>query len=172
METEPTVKGDDGDTGTDDVPWVLIGGVGTDDVPLEVEVESSWNMSEDEIYRHLGMASLGIGSVMESKKSMDMLMASATNTDAMLAAEGLGSDLADKGRKLFLEVWHTIRGGICSAYKDKTGIAEGKDLVKYLVSSIVAATAVSNPFLIFVITILVKKGMDEFCDIETGKPKK
>lgn len=129
---------------------------------VDQQLGTAWEMSEDELYKHLGMASLGTESISESVGSMNMLMSIAENTNARLATESLGKNLLAKGKSLFSWLWDQIKTIVCAAYKDKINIG-GKELAKYLLDIIVAAGKLTNAIAILVITIAIKKGLAKLC---------
>jgi hypothetical protein len=134
-----------------------------DYLPHLLQVQEVWNMSEEDLYKHLGMASLGTESVSEAFGSMEMLMSTARNTDAKLASESLGDSLLKRGQRVFVSLWDGLKEVVCTIYKDKTGIGDAKDLVAYLVAAVVAAGTISNPLAVLVITIAFKKGLEKLC---------
>jgi hypothetical protein len=127
------------------------------------QVQTAWTMSEEDLYKHLGMADLGTRSVTEAVDSMNMLMTAAANTDSASATMSLGQSLMEKGQRVFVSLWDGLKEVVCTIYKDKTGIGDAKDLVTYLVAAVVAAGTISNPLAVLVITIAVKKGLDTLC---------
>ena len=143
---------------------------------IEQEVQDAWNMSEEDLYKHLGMVSLGTNSLSESTRSMNMLMSMAANPDAEIATNTLWENLLENGRNYFARAWNALKDIICTIYKGNDKL-EGKDLVSYIVGELLGmiggaiaagtllAGIISNPLLILVITIAVKKGLDLLCAI-------
>lgn len=128
------------------------------------QVLEAWNMSEDDLYKHLGMASLGTRSFSESVSSMNMLMSTAANTNAAVATKSLGDSLLEKGKEFFEWSWKRIKGIVCTIYTGKTNIGD-KDLATYIAGVVAAAGTVTNPLAALIITIAVKKGLDKLCAI-------
>lgn len=133
------------------------------DQDVAQQVQEAWSMSVEDLYKHLGMASLGARSFSESKSAMNMLMSAAANTDAKLATKSLGDSLLENGEAFFNWLWDDVKGIVCTIYNDKTAIGDAKDLASYIVGVVVAAGTISNPLAVLVITIAVKKGLDKLC---------
>ena len=128
------------------------------------QVQQAWDMSDDDLYKQLGMASLGTSNFTESVSSMNMLMSVATNTDAHLATKSLGGSLLSKGKVFFAETWNSIKGLVCTIYNEKILLGD-KDLAAYIIAAIVAAGMLTNALAILIITLAVKKGLNTMCAI-------
>jgi hypothetical protein len=127
------------------------------------QVQTAWTMSEEDLYKHLGMADLGTRSVTEAVDSMNMLISAAANTDAASATLFLGQSLLENGHRVFELLWGGLKDLVCTIYSEKSSIGDAKDLATYIAAVVVAAGAISNPLAVLVITIAVKKGLDNLC---------
>ncbi len=128
------------------------------------QVEQAWVMSDEDLYRHLGMASLGTSNFNESVGSMKMLMSTAANTDADLATKSLGDSFLSAGQVFFAQMWDSLKGVVCSIYNDKINIGD-KDLAAYIVGILLAAGTITNALAVLIVTIAVKKGLNNLCAI-------
>jgi hypothetical protein len=126
------------------------------------QVEQAWVMSDEDLYRHLGMASLGTSSFTESIGSMKMLVATANNTDANLATKSLGDNLLNKGKVFFAQTLDRVKGLICTIYNGNMKVGD-KDLAAYIVAAIVAAGTLTNALAVLIVTIAVKQGLTKLC---------
>lgn len=129
------------------------------------QVEQAWGMDDEDLYRQLGMASLGTSNFAESVDSMNMLMSVASNTDAHLATKSLGDNLLNKGKVFFAQTLDSVKGIICTIYNDKINV-DGKDLVAYIVTAIVTAGILTNALAVLIVTIAVKQGLTILCPIQ------
>lgn len=128
------------------------------------QVQQAWDMSDDDLYKQLGMASLGTSSFTESVGSMNMLMSVATNTDAHLASKSLGDNLLNKGKVFFAQTLNSIKGLMCTIYNEKIMLGD-KDLAAYIIAAIVAAGILTNALAIMIVTLAVKNGLAKVCAI-------
>jgi hypothetical protein len=127
------------------------------------QVREAWEMSDEELYKRLGLASLGTRSFAESTVSMQLLLSSAGDTNAAHATRVLCDDLLEKGRIYFAWLWNNLKNFVCIIHGDGNAIGEGRDLVAYIAGILIAAGKISNPIAVLVITIAVRKGLDELC---------
>lgn len=132
---------------------------------LKKQVQLAWDMSENDLYKHLGMASLGTKSITESIDSMKMLISTAANTDAALAAASLDETLLEKGRESFKCLWDGLKDSVCPIYRNGASIGGTKVLVTDIINILVTAGVIANPPLVMAITIAVKLGLDLLCAI-------
>ncbi len=130
---------------------------------IQSDVDTVWNMDDQEVYRLLGLAQMGTKSVTLAKKSMSSVMSAAANTNAKEAMASISGSLEVGGISYFEELWGNIKGIICQIYNDKLQI-EGKDLAAYLVAALVSAVSISSALAVLVITIAVKRGLDKMCE--------
>lgn len=126
------------------------------------QFEAAWSMNEDELYEHLGMASLGTESVSEAAGSFQMLKSMAASTDSVEVAQLFGS-LRERGRKYFWKIWDAIKEVVCKAYREGKAIVDKKDLGAYLVGIVINAGKIVNPLASFVIAAAIKAGLDTLC---------
>lgn len=134
------------------------------DQELAQQVQQAWNMSADDLYKQLGMASLGTSNFTESIDSMNLLMSVASNTDAHLATKSLGDNLLNKGKVVFTQTWNSIKDLVCTIYNEKI-LLEGKDLATYIIAAIIAAGRLVNALATLIVTLAVKKGLTKMCAI-------
>jgi len=134
------------------------------DQEMAQQVQQAWNMSDDDLYKQLGMASLGTSNFTESIDSMNMLMSVANNTDAHLATKSLGDNLLNKGKVVFTQTWNSIKGLVCTIYNEKI-LLEGQDLATYIIAAIIAAGKLANALATLIVTLAVKKGLAKMCAI-------
>lgn len=126
------------------------------------QFEAAWSMSEDELYEHLGMASLGTESVSEAVGSFQMLKSMAASTDSVETAQLFGG-LLERGKKYFWKLWEGIKEAVCKAYREGDAIGDKKDLGAYLVGVVIKAGKIVNPLASFVIAVAIKLGLDTLC---------
>src|SRR5271157_755485 len=103
------------------------------------QVQTAWIMSEEDLFKHLGMADLGTRSVTEAVDSMNMLTTAAANTDAASATLSLGQSLVEKGHRVFESLWDGLKDLACTIYSEKSSIGDAKDLATYIAAVVVAA---------------------------------
>jgi len=127
------------------------------------DFDSVWAMSEEDAYRHLGMASLGNTTVAESVHSMRMLTAAAADSNGTEASRALGDGLLEKGKEYFQWLWKGLKEIVCTIYKGKIAIEKDQDLAKYLVDIVVTAGKITLPLAALVISTAVKLGLDKLC---------
>lgn len=133
---------------------------------LKRDVEAIWNMEDKEVYSLLGLAEMGTKNITQAQKSMSFIMLAAANTNRGEAVAAVSDSLEEDGKNYFEELWEKIKGVICQIYNDKLQI-EGKDLAAYLVAAIVSAISISNALAVLVITIAVKRGLDNMCSMQS-----
>lgn len=126
------------------------------------QFEAAWSMNEDELYEHLGMASLGTESVSEAMGSFQILKSITASTDSAEVAQFFGG-LLERGKKYFWELWDGIKEGVCSAYREGHAIGNKKDLGAYLVGIVIEAGKIVNPLASLVIAAAIKFGLDTLC---------
>lgn len=126
------------------------------------QFEAAWSMNEDELYEHLGMASLGTESVSEAMGSFQMLKSITANTDSVEVAQFFGG-LYERGKNYFWKLWHGIKEGVCKAYREGKTIGNKKDLGAYLVGIVIKAGKIVNPLASLVIAAAIKLGLDTLC---------
>ena len=132
---------------------------------IKTDVDATSTMKDDEIYRLLGLAQMGTQNVAEATKSMKLVMSAAANINVAEATTSVSGSLEADGKNYFEELWDSIKDIICQIYSEKLPV-DGKDLVAYLVAAIVAAGAIANALAVLVITIAVRKGLNNMCGIK------
>ncbi|PKM43783.1 MAG: hypothetical protein CVV05_13050 [Gammaproteobacteria bacterium HGW-Gammaproteobacteria-1] len=128
------------------------------------QLDAIWDFSEEELYEHLGMASLGTESTFEAVSSMKMLRSMAANVDASVATKSLVTDLVEKGKKFFMALWNAVKDLVCTIYRDGTPVGDSKDLAAYLTALVIASGKLAGPLASIVIAIAVKKGLVTLCE--------
>lgn len=102
-----------------------------------VDVSTAWDMNEEQLY-----ALLGDGS----------------NASRLTPLNLNVSSLA------FQKRWLQIKSFVCKFYSDGVKV-DGKDLVTAIVAAIGAALNIAAGWVIVVVTIAVKQGLDKMCGI-------
>lgn len=131
------------------------------DVAQQIDVV--WDMSEDDLYKHLGMASLGTESASEAASSMKFLMSTAENSDGAVSKRNLADTLLERGKKAFEVLWNGLKDIVCTIYREGQPVGDAKDLSAYIVGILITTGKIANPLAAIVITIAVKKGLDLMC---------
>lgn len=131
---------------------------------IRQDAAAAWEMKEEEIYRTLGLARLGTGTLAEARNSMKFVMSVAASANVSEATASAAGTLEEEGRSYFEELWNSVKAIICQVHSEKLPVA-GKDLVSTLAAVIVAAGAITNALAVLVITIAVKRGLDFMCGI-------
>lgn len=135
-------------------------------IDIVQQIDVIWNMSEDDLYKHLGMASLGTESMSEAVSSMQFLMSTAENTDSAVSKRNLADTLLERGKKTFDVLWNGLKNIVCSIYRGGQPVGDAKDLSAYIIGILIETGKIANPFVALVITIAVKKGLDLLCPVQ------
>lgn len=133
---------------------------------IKKDIDLVWEMNEEEIYKQLGLASMGTESMVEAVGSMKFIMSTAANTNTVAATKSIEKSLAKKGRNYFDRLWRKVRDIACKIYSEKLPIGDKKDLAAYIVSILASATKIGNPLLVLIVTIAIKKGLDKMCKVK------
>lgn len=132
------------------------------------QIDEIWNLNEEELYRRLGMASLGTENALEAAGSMQFLIAVAANTDAMAARHFLSENLLTRGQTFFNRLWSSAKEIICTTYHEGHRVGDTKDMAAYLVDILVNAGRIANPLATVVVIIAIRRGLERMCPALPG----
>lgn len=129
------------------------------------QIDAIWDMSKEDIYKQLGVASLGTESTIEAANSLKFLKSTAANDDGAVSVQNLEDMLLDHGKKYFDKLWNGVKGIVCTIYHQGKPIGDAKDLAAYIVGLLVTAGKIVNPLAAMVIVVAVKIGLDMMCPV-------
>jgi hypothetical protein len=132
---------------------------------LEKNINSAFDMTDEELIEALGVASLGnveFGDAITTRAGLISIKAGAPS---IFSEPGFWDKLKIAGEAFFLKLWNEVKAIVCYVYRKDLKIEDDLDLIKYLVGLVVALGTISNPLAVLVITIAVKRGLDLLCPL-------
>lgn len=127
------------------------------------DVDAVWDLDSEQLIIRLGVSEMGTEDANEALVSFNKLEAFAGDTNGIVAKSSLVDWLREKGKALFERTWALIKEKVCAIHQEGVNIDDDKDLTKYIVAAVTAALNVTNALAVLVISIAVKKGLDDMC---------
>lgn len=134
---------------------------------IQNEVESVWEMSEDQLLANLGLADIATKDNAAALKSYDKVVSLLNNQDKTMTHQDAFEWIRENGIEAFKRIWKTIKESVCQIYHENTSVEDDKGLAVYLSGIVVATLGITNALAVLVITIAVKRGLDNMCPVES-----
>lgn len=116
---------------------------------IELDSAVAWELEEDQLYAMLG-------------EETDSVISGELSVQAKVFRPVNLAYLIQRGEQKFWQYWETIKAIVCSIHID--GIkSDGKDLVAIIAAVVIKALGYSAIWIVFVVTIAVKRGLDKLC---------